>query len=85
MDGIDLDIEGGSSVGYTAFVREIRGLMDAGTKKYIIAAAPQCPYPDHFIGPSPGTALGDVPEMVDELYIQFYNNYCHTGMSRIFN
>jgi len=85
LDGVDLDIEGGSSVGYTAFVREIRGLMDAGTKKYIIAAAPQCPYPDHFVGPSPGTALGDVPEMVDELYIQFYNNYCHTGDAKQFN
>lgn len=46
MDGIDLDIEGGTYTGYTAFVKELRRLMNTGTKKYTIGAAPQCPFPD---------------------------------------
>ena len=75
-----MDIEGGSHIGYTQFVRTLRACMDADqSKKYIIAAAPQCPFPDHYLGPAPGKAFGDVPEMFDEIYIQFYNNYCQTG------
>lgn len=76
LDGVDLDIEGGSSVGYTQFVRSLRSIMDRDTrKKFIIAAAPQCPYPDHYLGP----AFIDAATCFDEIYIQFYNNYCHTG------
>ena len=36
------------------------------------------------LGPSPGRVLGDVPQLVDEIYIQFYNNWCHTGNKRVF-
>ena len=80
LDGVDLDIEGGSHIGYSAFVRELRNLENSDTaRKYVIAAAPQCPYPDAFLGPLPGKAFGDVPELFDEIYIQFYNNYCQTG------
>lgn len=79
LNGVDLDIEGGTHIGYTAFVKELRVLTKTDTSKYIIAAAPQCPYPDHFLGPNPGKAFGDVPELFDEIYVQFYNNYCQTG------
>jgi len=84
LDGIDLDIEGGTYTGYTAFVKELRRLMSTGTKKYTIGAAPQCPFPDGLQGPSPGRFLGDVPTLVDEIYVQFYNNWCHTGNPRVF-
>ena len=36
------------------------------------------------LGPSAGRVLGEVPRMVDEIYIQFYNNWCHTGNKRVF-
>jgi chitinase len=79
LNGVDLDIEGGPPTGYTTFVKEIRRLEKTGKQKITIAAAPQCPYPDLIQGPSPGHFLGDVPELIDEIYIQFYNNYCHLG------
>lgn len=79
LNGIDLDIEGGPPTGYSAFVRELRRLMDGGKQKYIIGAAPQCPYPDAIQGPSAGHFLGDVPELIDECYVQFYNNWCQAG------
>ena len=50
MDGIDLDIEGGRGEHYPYLIRELRMLMDQkGDKRYLITAAPQCPYPDHFL------------------------------------
>jgi len=77
LDGIDLDIEGGSAVGYGAFVSSIRGLMDADkSKRYLISAAPQCPFPDAYVGPSTSTVLGQAPSAFDFLNVQFYNNYC---------
>ena len=36
------------------------------------------------LGPSQGRVLGDVPKLVDEIYIQFYNNWCHTGNKPVF-
>ena len=116
-------------------------LMDNDqSKAYLITGAPQCPYPDHFLGPETrgsgksqctietiertllGTAvnhgyitvdplrfltvsssyfsshlitinprlkhlfqgLEDAGQDVDHLYIQFYNNYCHTGAGKWF-
>jgi hypothetical protein len=54
--------------------------MDSdNTKDYIITAAPQCVYPDKYMGPATGKPLIEVPGMLDELYVQFYNNYCYTG------
>lgn len=80
MDGIDLDIEGGGKKHYGEFIQELRTLMDNDQSKgYLITGAPQCPYPDHFLGPGPGTGLEEAGHLVDHLYIQFYNNYCHTG------
>ena len=45
LDGIDLDIEGGSSVGYGAFFEKLRDLMNAdNSKEYILSGAPQVNY-----------------------------------------
>ncbi|KAG1724704.1 glycoside hydrolase family 18 protein [Suillus paluster] len=70
LDGIDMDIEGGSQTGYVSFLTELRKLMNRGKKKYYITAAPQCPFPDAYIGSTLNT-VG-----FDAVYVQFYNNYC---------
>ncbi|RKP36530.1 glycoside hydrolase superfamily, partial [Dimargaris cristalligena] len=71
LDGIDLDIEGGSTVGYVALVSELRTLFATDpSKRYLIAAAPQCPYPDALLQPVLNQAW------VDLVMVQFYNNYC---------
>ncbi|PFH47073.1 carbohydrate-binding module family 5 protein [Amanita thiersii Skay4041] len=70
LDGVDLDIEGGSSTGYPAFVKRLRSHANGSGKRYYITAAPQCPFPDAFFGPVLN-AVG-----FDAVYVQFYNNYC---------
>ncbi|KAJ1918803.1 Chitinase 2 [Tieghemiomyces parasiticus] len=71
LDGVDLDIEGGGTVGYSTFVTELRKLYKSDTKKqYLVAAAPQCPYPDAYMGPVMNTAH------LDMVFVQFYNNFC---------
>ncbi|KAG0701832.1 glycoside hydrolase family 18 protein [Suillus ampliporus] len=62
LDGIDMDIEGGSQTGFASFLTALRNLMNGGT--------PQCPYPDAYIG----TTLDEVG--FDAVYVQFYNNWC---------
>jgi len=84
VNGIDLDIEGGGYQYYTDFVKELRRLEKTGSQKMMISAAPQCPYPDRLQGPLPGHFLGDVPEMIDEIYVQFYNNWCKISNPRVF-
>lgn len=86
LDGIDLDIESGSTLGYGAFVTALRALMDADTRKpYLITAAPQCVFPDAWMGPddpkkpataNPNTPLSFAPTAFDHLFVQFYNNDC---------
>ena len=52
LDGVDLDIEGGRPGNYAEFVKELRKLMSSDKKKkYIVSGAPQCPYPDAYLGP----------------------------------
>ncbi|KIY73425.1 carbohydrate-binding module family 5 protein [Cylindrobasidium torrendii FP15055 ss-10] len=70
LDGVDLDIEGGSSAGYAAFARKFRSISDGQSKKYYLTAAPQCVFPDAYVG----EAISAVP--FDAIYIQFYNNWC---------
>lgn len=78
LDGVDLDIEAGSATGYSALVVKLRNLMNADTsRRYLLTAAPQCPYPDLYLGPGTGTALGDHLDAFDFLMVQFYNNYCN--------
>ena len=57
MNGIDLDIEGGDYKYYPEFITELRMLMDNDPQRsYLITGAPQCPFPDHHLGPqNPGT------------------------------
>ncbi|GLB43356.1 putative glycosyl hydrolase 18 family protein [Lyophyllum shimeji] len=69
LDGVDLDIEGGSSAGYAAFVTRIRQNASGASKPYYVTAAPQCPYPDAYLG----TVLNAVA--FDAVYVQ-YNNWC---------
>ncbi|KAJ8454693.1 hypothetical protein ONZ51_g12886 [Trametes cubensis] len=49
LDGIDLDIEGGSTEHYAAFVNRIRTLASGANKQYYVTAAPQCPFPDAYL------------------------------------
>ncbi|KAF7795681.1 hypothetical protein EIP86_006846 [Pleurotus ostreatoroseus] len=70
LDGIDLDIEGGSTAYFTSFVNQLRSHMNGASKQYYITAAPQCPFPDAYLG-SVINAVG-----FDAILVQFYNNYC---------
>ncbi|EMD31467.1 glycoside hydrolase family 18 protein [Gelatoporia subvermispora B] len=70
LDGVDLDIESGTPAHYAAFVNRIKSHADGASKQYYVTAAPQCPYPDAYIG----AALNEAP--FDAVFVQFYNNYC---------
>ncbi|CAK5262051.1 unnamed protein product [Mycena citricolor] len=70
LDGVDLDIEGGGPTGFAAFVNQIRALAQGASKRYYVTAAPQCPYPDAYIGGALNAAS------FDAVFVQFYNNYC---------
>jgi len=73
VDAIDLDIEGGSSAGYVAFVEQLRvHYAEDKSKKYYVTAAPQCPFPDAYMGPVLEGAD------IDAVYIQVrYDLYFH--------
>ncbi|KAK9389726.1 glycoside hydrolase superfamily [Lipomyces mesembrius] len=77
VDGFDLDIENGNSVGYAAFVKQMRSLYNGGD--YYISGAPQCPFPDASIGDALDNAWFDF------VFIQFYNNYCGVNNPSQFN
>lgn len=71
IDGFDLDIEGGSTVGYVAFSKKLRELYKTdSSKNYYVTAAPQCPMPDHFVNDAIAQSE------IDFVFVQFYNNYC---------
>jgi len=74
LDGIDLDIESGSTTGYAAFIQGLRNYFATAPKNYYISSAPQCPFPDDLLGPGSGTALQTA--WFDYVWVQFYNNYC---------
>ncbi|KFZ10554.1 hypothetical protein V502_08063 [Pseudogymnoascus sp. VKM F-4520 (FW-2644)] len=74
VDGFDFDFETVVS-NMPPFANRLRSLMDqdaASTgKKWLLTAAPQCPYPDAADDPMlNGTVF------FDAIWIQFYNNYC---------
>jgi len=87
LDGVDLDIEAGSTNYYADFIRTLQSLTVTDVdKKYLVTGAPQCPYPDVVMGPgTKGTVLYDIPEAFDYLFVQFYNNYCYLGDVTQFN
>jgi len=49
LDGIDFDIEGGSNLYWDDLARYLKGYSNKGRKVYL-TAAPQCPFPDAWIG-----------------------------------
>ncbi|XP_020210625.1 hevamine-A [Cajanus cajan] len=64
LDGIDFDIELGSTQNYDHLAR----FLKAYSKRVYLSAAPQCPIPDRFLGTALDTALFDF------VWVQFYNN-----------
>ena len=48
---IDLDIEGGSTLHFDAFIKRIRDLAKTANKKVYISGAPQCVFPDSYMSP----------------------------------
>ncbi|KAJ1897696.1 Chitinase 2 [Kickxella alabastrina] len=80
LDGIDLDIEGGSSIGYVRFVQRLRErFIESPGRRFYVTAAPQCPYPDFYSGPILDNAY------LDMVFVQFYNNYCGVDKPNWFN
>ncbi|KAG6810554.1 hypothetical protein H0H92_011339 [Tricholoma furcatifolium] len=69
LDGIDLDIESGTTDSYAAFINALQAKASAAGKKVWVTAAPQCVFPD--------AHLTEVLNAVafDAIYVQ-YNNDC---------
>ncbi|CAK7348797.1 unnamed protein product [Dovyalis caffra] len=67
LDGIDFDIEGGTNLHWDDLARFLSAYSKQGKKLYL-TAAPQCPYPDAWIGNALKTGL------FDYVWVQFYNN-----------
>ncbi|KAI9181427.1 hypothetical protein LWI28_014910 [Acer negundo] len=66
LDGIDFDIEGGSNQHWDELARALSEFSNQ--KKVYLSAAPQCPFPDAWLGGALGTGL------FDYVWVQFYNN-----------
>ncbi|KDP22190.1 hypothetical protein JCGZ_26023 [Jatropha curcas] len=67
LDGIDFDIEQGSTLHWEDLARFLSAYSKNGKKVYL-AAAPQCPFPDSNLGTALNTGL------FDYVWVQFYNN-----------
>ncbi|KAL2497791.1 Acidic endochitinase [Abeliophyllum distichum] len=67
LDGIDFDIEGGTNQHWDDLARYLSAYSNKGKKVYL-TAAPQCPFPDAWIGNALQTGLFDI------VWVQFYNN-----------
>lgn len=67
LDGIDFDIEGGTTQHWDELANYLSGYSAQGKKVYL-TAAPQCPYPDAWVGGALNTGL------FDYVWVQFYNN-----------
>ncbi|KAG4907956.1 hypothetical protein AAZX31_20G151700 [Glycine max] len=68
LDGIDFDIELGSTQNYEHLARFLKAYSGVGNKRVYLGAAPQCPIPDRFLGTALNTGLFDF------VWVQFYNN-----------
>lgn len=70
LDGIDFDIEGGTNQHWGELATYLfrYGNRGEGNKKVYLTAAPQCPFPDAWIGDALTTGL------FDYVWVQFYNN-----------
>ncbi|XP_027109748.1 acidic endochitinase-like [Coffea arabica] len=67
LDGIDFDIEGGTNQYWDVLAKYLSAYSQRGKKVYL-TAAPQCPYPDAWVGGALQTGL------FDYVWVQFYNN-----------
>lgn len=67
LDGIDFDIELGSTRYWDDLARYLKGYSKLERPVYL-TAAPQCPFPDRFLGNALETGL------FDYVWVQFYNN-----------
>ena len=67
LDGIDFDIEGGTNQHWDDLASYLSGYSKKGNKVYL-TAAPQCPFPDAWVGGALKTGL------FDYVWVQFYNN-----------
>ncbi|XP_065869518.1 acidic endochitinase-like [Euphorbia lathyris] len=67
LDGIDFDIEGGTTQYWDDLARFLSAYTTESRKVYL-SAAPQCPFPDAWMGKALNTGL------FDYVWIQFYNN-----------
>ncbi|CAN1793732.1 Acidic endochitinase [Linum perenne] len=65
LDGIDFDIEFGSDLYWGNLAKFLTGF---GKKKVYLSAAPQCPFPDAWIGKGLKTGR------FDYVWVQFFNN-----------
>ncbi|XVF82616.1 hypothetical protein PTKIN_Ptkin16aG0063400 [Pterospermum kingtungense] len=67
LDGIDFDIELGSTKFWVNLASHLAEFSKKGKKVYL-SAAPQCPIPDRFLGAAVSQGL------FDYVWVQFYNN-----------
>ncbi|XP_042496124.1 acidic endochitinase-like [Macadamia integrifolia] len=67
LDGIDFDIELGSKKYWGYLARHLKK-HSKPCKEVYLTAAPQCPYPDKYLGHALNTSL------FDYVWVQFYNN-----------
>lgn len=67
LDGIDFDIELGSTKHWDDLARFLSAFSTSRRKVYL-SAAPQCPFPDKFLGVALNASL------FDYVWVQFYNN-----------
>ncbi|KAI0228315.1 Chitinase 2 [Massospora cicadina] len=70
VDGIDLDLEGGSQDNYPFFLNKLQELYNSSPRKFYVTAAPQCDFPDRNLQTIMETTH------LDAVFIQFYNNFC---------
>ncbi|CAK9319107.1 unnamed protein product [Citrullus colocynthis] len=68
LDGVDFDIEGGTNQHWDELARSLLDFGGRSGKKVYVTAAPQCPFPDAWIGKALTTGL------FDYVWVQFYNN-----------
>ncbi|KAG5607026.1 hypothetical protein AABB24_009727 [Solanum stoloniferum] len=66
LDGIDFDIERGTTQHWDELARALSGFSQQ--RKVYLTAAPQCPFPDSWLNGALSTGL------FDYVWVQFYNN-----------
>nr|AAB34670.1 chitinase-B, PLC-B [Phytolacca americana=pokeweed, leaves, Peptide, 274 aa] [Phytolacca americana] len=67
LDGIDFDIEQGTD-NYVTLAKTLSQHGQQSGRKVYLTAAPQCPFPDHWLNKGLKTGLFDF------VWVQFYNN-----------